>query len=106
MREPPSCKIRYGTRVSVTIYIGGGLMVDYREILRLHYLGDSHRSITLKVQSSKNTVSAVIAAAKAAGVSWSLGDNVTNEDISEVLFPKEVCLCFSLHYAGFRMDSS
>ena len=45
-------------------------MVDYREILRLQDLGDSQRSIALKVQSSRNTVSAVIIAAQAAGVSW------------------------------------
>ena len=62
-------------------------MVDYREILRLKDLGDSQRSIALKVQSSRNTVSAVIIAAQAAGVSWPLGDDVTNEDISEILFP-------------------
>ena len=62
-------------------------MVDYREILRLQDLGDSQRSIALKVQSSRNTVSAVIVAAQAAGVSWPLGDDVTNEDISEILFP-------------------
>ena len=62
-------------------------MVDYREILRLKDLGDSQRSIALKVQSSRNTVSAVIIAAQAAGVSWPLEDDVTNEDISEILFP-------------------
>ena len=62
-------------------------MVDYREILRLQDLGDSQRSIVLKVQSSRNTVAAVIVAAKAAGVFWPLDDDVTNEDISEILFP-------------------
>ena len=62
-------------------------MVDYREILRLQDLGDSQRSIALKVQSSRNTVAAVIVAAKAAGVFWPLDDDVTNEDISEILFP-------------------
>ncbi len=67
-------------------------MVDYREILRLYDLGDSQRSIALKVQSSRNTVSAVIVAAKAAGVSWPLDDDVSNEDISEVLFPGKYVL--------------
>ena len=62
-------------------------MVDYREILRLQDLGDSQRSIALKIQSSRNTVSAVIVAAQAAGVSWPLGDDITNEDIQEILFP-------------------
>ncbi len=61
-------------------------MVDYRKILRLQNLGDSQRSIALKVQSSRNTVAAVIIAAKAVGLFWPLGDDVTNEVISEVLF--------------------
>ncbi|MGI5912902.1 MAG: IS21 family transposase, partial [Syntrophomonadaceae bacterium] len=43
-------------------------MIDYREILRLHSLG-------------------TIKAAKAAGVSCPLDDNVTNADIQEILFP-------------------
>lgn len=62
-------------------------MVDYREILRLQNLGESQRSIASKVQSSRNTVSEVITAAKAAGISWPLDDGVTNADISDVLFP-------------------
>ena len=45
-------------------------MVDYREILRLQDLGHSRRSIALETQSSRNTVAAVIIAAKAAGIFW------------------------------------
>ncbi|MEE3471999.1 MAG: IS21 family transposase, partial [Butyrivibrio hungatei] len=60
-------------------------MVDYREILRLQDLGDSQRSIALKVQSSRNTVAEVIVAAKAAGVSWPLSDEVTNPELQEIL---------------------
>ena len=44
-------------------------MLDYREILRLQDLGDSQHSIALKVQSSRNAISAVIVAAQAARVS-------------------------------------
>lgn len=62
-------------------------MIDYREILRLQSLGDSQRSIAMKVQSSRNTVATVMKAAQAAGVSWPLDDSVSNEDISEILFP-------------------
>ena len=62
-------------------------MVDYREILRLQDLGDSQRSIALKVQSSRNTVAEVIVAAKATGVSWPLSDEVTNPELQEILFP-------------------
>lgn len=62
-------------------------MVDYREILRLHDLGRSQRGIALEVQSSRDTVAATITAAKAAGVSWPLDDEVSNADIQEILFP-------------------
>ncbi len=62
-------------------------MVDYREILRLHDLGRSQRGIALEVQSSRDTVAATITAAKAAGISWPLDDEVTNTDIQEILFP-------------------
>jgi hypothetical protein len=65
-------------------------MIDYREILRLHSLGTTQRTIALEVQSSRDTVSGTIKAAKAAGVSWPLDDNVTNADIQEILFPREV----------------
>ena len=62
-------------------------MIDYREILRLHSLKKSQRSIALEVQSSRDTVAATIHAAEAAGVSWPLDDDTTNEDLQEVLFP-------------------
>lgn len=62
-------------------------MIDYREILRLHSLGNSQRSIALSVQSSRDTVAATLVAAKAAGISWPLDDDVTNLDLQEVLFP-------------------
>lgn len=67
-------------------------MIDYREILRLDSLRESQRSIALKVQSSRNTVAEVIAVAKAAGVSWPLDADVTNEDIQELLFPGKYAL--------------
>ena len=62
-------------------------MANYREILRLHSLGSSQRSIAREVQSSRDTVADVIKAAKAAGITWPLDDDVTNEDIQEILFP-------------------
>ena len=49
-------------------------MVDYREILRLQDLKHNQRSIALETQSSRNTVSAVLVAAKAEGISWPLDD--------------------------------
>lgn len=62
-------------------------MIDYRDILRLHYLGRSQRSIALEVQSSRDTVAATLTVARAAGISWPLDDEITNEDIQEILFP-------------------
>ena len=62
-------------------------MVDYREILRLHSLGSSQRSIAARVQSSRDTVADVLKAAEAAGVSWPLAEDVSNADIQEILFP-------------------
>lgn len=62
-------------------------MVDYREILRLFSLGNSIRSIANIVQSSRDTVSTTIKVAKAAGISWPLDDDVSNQDLQEVLFP-------------------
>lgn len=62
-------------------------MANYREILRHHSLGNSQRSIARDVQSSRDTVADVIKAAGAAGIAWPLDDDVTNEDIQEILFP-------------------
>ncbi len=62
-------------------------MIDYREILRLSHLGKSQRSIAIEVQSSRDTVSSTIEAAKAAGISWPLDDTVTNDELKEILFP-------------------
>ena len=61
--------------------------VDYLEILRLHALHYSKNRISASVHSSHHTVVDVIAASAAAGLSWPLEDDVTNEDIQEILFP-------------------
>ena len=62
-------------------------MVDYRSILRLHSQGNSQREIEREVNSSRHTISEVLIQAEAAGITWPLDDDVTNEDIQEVLFP-------------------
>ena len=62
-------------------------MKNYREILRLHSLGNSLRSIAREVHSSRDNVADTIKAAEAAGIIWPLDDDVTNEDIQEILFP-------------------
>ena len=67
-------------------------MANYREILRLHSLGASQRSIAQQVQSSRDTVADIIKSAKAAGISWPLGEDVTNEMIQELLYPGKYAL--------------
>lgn len=62
-------------------------MVDYREILRLDHEGQYQRQISASVGSSRNTVSDVLAAAKAAGIEWPLDDELTNEALRSILFP-------------------
>ena len=64
-------------------------MVDYRSILRLHSQGNSQREIEREVNSSRHTISEVLIQAKAAGITWPLDDDVTNEDIREILFPEK-----------------
>ena len=62
-------------------------MIDYRSILRLHSQGRSQREIERNINSSRHTISEVLSRAAAVGLSWPLDDDVTNEDIQEVLFP-------------------
>lgn len=58
-------------RYGVTIYYREAvLLIDYREILRLHSLGNSRRSIAQQVQSSRDTVASTITVTNAAGISW------------------------------------
>ena len=65
-------------------------MVNYREILRLSSdPKNSQRSIELMLHSSHHTIRKVQDAAKAAGISWPLEDDVTNEMLKEALFPEE-----------------
>ncbi len=56
-------------------------MVDYREILRLVKENYSQRHIEASMGISRHTVSDVLAAAKAAGIEWPLGEELTNEDL-------------------------
>ena len=62
-------------------------MANYREILRLHSLGTSQRSIAWEVRSSRDTVAEVIKAALAAGITWPLDEGINDADLQEILFP-------------------
>ncbi len=62
-------------------------MVDYREILRLNAECYTQRQIAPSVGSSRNTVSEVINAAEEKHVAWPLEEDVTNEELQNILFP-------------------
>ena len=59
-------------------------MVDYRSILRLYSQGNSQREIAREINNSRHTISDVLIQAKAAGITWPLDDDVTNEEIQEI----------------------
>ena len=63
-------------------------MVKYKEILRLAAEGTSQRQIAVSVRSSRNKVSEVIAAAKAAKIGWPLEKAATDAEIEAILFPE------------------
>ncbi len=63
-------------RESVTIFIGGHRIVDYREILRYDSLGYSRKQITLTVHSSHHTVEDTLNAAKEKGITWPLDEDI------------------------------
>ena len=60
-------------------------MIDYREILRLHSQNHSQRRIETSVHSSHQTVKAVLENAAKYGISWPLDDDMTNENLDEIL---------------------
>lgn len=64
-------------------------MTDYREILRLKSLGYSQRQIERGAHSSHHTIQAVLTAAEQLNIAWPLGDDVTNRNLHELLFPEK-----------------
>ena len=62
-------------------------MVNYREILRLHSLGQSQRTIRSSAHCSDNTVRTVLEVASQKGIQWPLDDDITNADLERMLFP-------------------
>lgn len=62
-------------------------MTKYREILRLKSLGFSERNIARSCGVSRNTVKRVTDRAAEIGISWPLGDTMTDAVLAERLFP-------------------
>ena len=60
------------------------IMVDYREILRLRSLGNNITQIADAVHSSRHTIRDVEKFADAKGISWPLGEELTNQKLYEL----------------------
>ena len=63
-------------------------MVNYREILRLHALGYSQRSIESSVRSSHQKVKEVLDRAEKMHIEWPLDEDITNAVLYELLGDK------------------
>jgi len=64
-------------------------MTKYREILRLKNMGFSERNIALSCSVSRNTVSRVVKKANEYNISWAQSDDLTDEALGKMFFPKE-----------------
>lgn len=64
-------------------------MVDYREILRLHAMKQSQRTIRSALHCSDHTIHSVLEEANRKEVHWPLDDDVTNADLEKLLFPNK-----------------
>ncbi len=64
-------------------------MINYREILRLLSLGYTQTQIASSLHCSRNTVRDVKNTSARLEVKWPLDDNVTNEDLEALLYPKK-----------------
>jgi hypothetical protein len=64
-------------------------MAEFREILRLNFLGLSGRSIAGSVSCSRNTVAEVLARAQKLGMEWPLPLDITDSELKKILFPEK-----------------
>src|ERR1700690_4362882 len=65
-------------------------MTGYREILRLSAQGISQRSIAKGCSCSRNTVARVLTQAQQKKVEWSNVRDLTDGDLSQLLFPDQI----------------
>jgi transposase len=63
-------------------------MTNYREILRLHSLGISGRSIATSCACSRNTVAKVLNRAQELGVIWPLKEGLSDIELQQMFFPE------------------
>lgn len=65
-------------------------MTNYQEILRLHSLGVSGRSIATNVSCSRSTVANVLKRSIEENLQWPVAQSMSNQMIKERLFPDNV----------------
>lgn len=63
-------------------------MTNYREILRLHSLGISGRSIAASCACSRNTVAKVLQRAQELNVAWPLKEGISDIELQQMFFPE------------------
>lgn len=76
-------------------------MTQYREILRLHSQGISQRSIARSCQCSRDRVSQVITKAATSEICWPLDPKITDPDLEQSLFPKNISRKSSRRYPDY-----
>ena len=64
-------------------------MIRYREIMRLHSLGQPAQSIAAAAGCSRKTVNNVLRAAKNAGLSWPLPEDFGDAAIRQTIYPSK-----------------
>lgn len=65
-------------------------MTDFREILRLHSLGINKTQIREILKCSRQTVVTTLQKAKTMNLSWPLPENMTNEALGKLFYPKRI----------------
>ena len=64
-------------------------MTNYREILRLHSLGLTHREIVDAAGCGRNTVTRTLARAREQKLDWQQAQSMSQQGVSQRLFPTE-----------------
>ena len=64
-------------------------MTNYREILRLHSLGLTHREIVDAAGCGRNTVTRTLARAREQKLDWQQAQSMSQQGVSQRLFPME-----------------
>ena len=64
-------------------------MTRYREIMRLSALGQAPREVAAAAKCNESTVRRVLAAAESAGLEWPLPDEMGDDAIKRVIYPKK-----------------